>query len=134
MAVSVPTLTSEGYVRDPARKVDRLLTQAFTSDYSQSNNFRGFITSVQYLIQDAGQDMNKLEESLDQALRRLFGGYFDSIDVDIQVKPISAENPYRMGVEVRSILIQDGMRYNIARLLYLSPSGVLAQLLPISYT
>lgn len=133
MGFAVPTLTAEGYVREPNRMVDRLLANAFASDASQSNTAHGNIISIQAIIAECGQDMSLLQRTMQGSLQSLFGRYFDTAEIRVEIKPISDSEPYRMNIEVQSGLTLDGKRYNLARALLSTPQGVLVNLLPITY-
>lgn len=83
MSVYVPTLSRAGWSKSPQEKVDYLLSDFFTSEYSQSYLFGGSITSLTYLIQRFQGDIPSLIDSMRDKLNSYFECYFDAAVVDI---------------------------------------------------
>ena len=60
MGKPLPTLSSSGFVSGIAEKADRLMSYYFVSEDSQSNLYRGQITSLPKQIQLLGNDEQAL--------------------------------------------------------------------------
>lgn len=112
----VPTLTSKGWVADAESKADALLSYYFTSQYSQSNLFAGNISSLQYMIQQWGNNPSALQNKLSQALQTYLGRYFDNAAVDVTVLDPTSQQDARLTVRVDAMVTQNGENYSLGRL------------------
>lgn len=95
------TLDSAGYISDPPMIVDRVFNYFSVANYSQSMVHYGQIKSLPWLIQHHAQDLYGLEHAIKDALEVMLSGYFDSVNVDCQIRPEIE------GVEVKQNIIVD---------------------------
>ena len=82
----VPTLTTMGWVTSAAHKFDFAFTDFLLSNYSQSNEFYGSISSLQWIIQKNSGDTAALETESKAALTTHLGSLFDSVEVRTLVR------------------------------------------------
>ena len=119
MSVDLPTLSSGGFIRDPAVKLERIISYFFIADYSQSNQHRDRVSSLPYLIKTYGHDPSILVERIQSALEGMLGAYFDSAYVNVnQEDPLSPEPEYNIIME--GTVSHGGNKYDISRLLTIS--------------
>lgn len=116
MPINLPTLSTGGFVKDPAQVLDTLLSYFFVADYSQSNAHYGKVSSLPYIIKDKSNDISGLKRSVESALDTLLSGYFDSINIDVTVeqKNRDAES---YDIQLAGTVTLDGKSYGIAKLL-----------------
>lgn len=132
MAVQYPSLTSEGFVSDPQRVAAYLMTNALASDASQSNLFRGAVTSIQSIIQGAGQDVRKMTQGIQTGLEDMYRRYFDQVNFDVKIEPISADKPNTLNIRLEGSVVSNGTRYDLGRALMVN-EGVIQQVIPLNY-
>lgn len=85
---ALPSLDSEGWVTNIDQLIDRVLSYTFLSDASQSTMFKGYITSVQAIIQKNGDDALGLQEDMRMGLDNTFRRWFDKIEIDVRVQDV----------------------------------------------
>lgn len=128
MSNAYPSLTTTGWITDPAQRADVLLYDFFVANYSQSIIFRGKIKSLSYFLQ-RHQDIFVLRDVLQQALSSLLNSYYDSAEVSIKVVPVADDagnvaNEFSMDIQISAIVIQDGKRYSLGKLVNVTNAKV----------
>lgn len=81
----VPTLSTDNFVSEPILKLDTLYAYFLASEYSQSNIYRGNISSMKYLIQENSGKENKLVANIINQLTLYLERYFDTVNVYAEV-------------------------------------------------
>jgi hypothetical protein len=114
----VPTLTAKGWATDMETKADMLLSYYFTSQYSQSNLYRGGISSLQYQLQQWGNNPMSLQNYLQTAISTYLSKYFDSANVLITIVDPTSQQDQRMTVQVDARVTQNGVTASLGRLVY----------------
>lgn len=80
----VPTMSTQGWVTDPAIKFDKLLADFFLADHNQSYIYKGSIQTLQGLIEKNGNQINSLIGELQQVLRTYLERYYTTVDLDVK--------------------------------------------------
>lgn len=124
---AVITLSSDGWVTAIDKKADRILMNAFASDFSQSNMFAGQITSIQHMIYAAGQDVHAAGTTIANALEKLYQRFFDAAVFKCTVSAWG-DNSGRYDLAFQGTVTQDGRRYDFGRQLS-SANGKVVQYL-----
>ena len=83
MAKLVPTLSSEGWKRQPASAADALLTYFFTTDRDQSHQYEG-ISSLPGVLHDYLGRLNELPGAVKNMLETYLMHYYDLAVVDVR--------------------------------------------------
>lgn len=112
----VPTLTSKGWAADPESKADALLSYYFTNQYSQSNLFAGSITSLQWQLQQYGNNPVELQTRMENSLQSYLSGYFDQVAVEVLIIDPTSTTDNRITVQVNAMVTQDSKSYSLGRL------------------
>lgn len=81
--IPVPTLSTQGWVRDPVGKFDFLLAHFFLSDYNQTFLYRGHVTSLPRIIEKHGSDMAAVINDLRTSLSAYMASYYDAVEVEV---------------------------------------------------
>lgn len=123
---AVPTLTSEGWITAVDKKCDRLLMNAFASDKSQSNMFQG-VTSIQAIIYENSDNVDKAGVEIASALQVMFGHHFDAAIFSSNVTEF-AEGNGRYDVSITGTVIQEMRKYDFGRMVK-SVNGIVVELL-----
>lgn len=116
MAAPVPSLSSDGWINDIARKTDRLLSYFFVSEESQSNIYDGQIASLPGLIREYGNRPLDLKSQMREALINMLKGYYDSVDVSVSVSTENTQIPGRADVTVTITVTENGKSYQVPQL------------------
>jgi len=117
MGKPLPTLSSSGFVSGIAEKADRLMSYYFVSEDSQSNLYRGQITSLPKQIQLLGNDEQALTSRITKELERLLGSYFDGVEVNVTTAIPNTQDPNRINVTVSATVAENGQQYSLAKLI-----------------
>lgn len=118
MPVYVPTLSKAGWSTGIAERIDYLLSDFFTSEYSQSYLFNGSISSITYLIQRYQGNIPGLIEATRTTLEDYFGGYFDNVLIDVTSDAGSIENPSSsVSLTIFCQVTENGKQYSAAKLI-----------------
>jgi len=84
MAKAIPTLNVEGFIKDTDTMVIKLYEYFIVSEYSQSNTFRGNISSLKYILQ-SNTDILDIKNEIVNTLETMYGRYFDSVTAIVDV-------------------------------------------------
>lgn len=118
MSANVPTLSSAGFVSDPARKLDHLMSYFFIAEYSQSTVHAGYVTSLPYLIKNHAHDPAVLVDRIETSLKRMLDGYFEDVTINVTLDPVKEENQDpKIDIQVEGIVVDEGKSYPLAKLL-----------------
>ncbi len=126
MAIPVPSLSASGWVTEIAEKADKLFANFFVSDYSQSNFYRGTITSLPYMVRQWGNDRHKLGPEMEDALHRYLSRYFEEVQVTVNITTDNnATDPENsLSIEVDALVSEGGKRHSIGHLISTMESKV----------
>lgn len=81
--IPIPSLSSNGWVTAQAQKADLLMAHFFASDALQSYLYINNVSSLPYIVEQAGDDIITLTQQLRLTLEKYLGRYYDLVDVDI---------------------------------------------------
>lgn len=111
----VPTMSTSGYVSDTNTKFDFLISDFFTSDYNQTAVYPGYVSSVQRILQDSGNNVASVISSLNNKLTTYLNRYFTYVNVSvIDNTPKSDSASVSLTITVK--LDDDGSSYVFERL------------------
>lgn len=117
MSAVIPTLSTAGFVSDTPTMLDRMLAYYLTSDFSQSNIFKGKILSLQKQIQSYQHDRRQLETQIRDDLIGYFGSVSDSASVKVTTELPNPDDPNRINVTVDAVVVKNGVNYSLGRLI-----------------
>lgn len=115
MTYSLPTLSSAGYVQDPAQILDTLLSYFFVADYSQSNAHYGEVASLPYIIKVNSNNRGGLTRDVESTLVRMLGAYYDSVSINVTVEENNG-SPESYDIRVTGSVTSKGRQYSLAKL------------------
>lgn len=115
MAYSLPTLSSAGYIQDPAQILDNLLSYFFVADYSQSNAHYGNIASLPYIIKVNSNNRDGLTRDVERTLSRMLASYYDTVSINVTVEENNA-SPESYDIKVTGSVTSKGRTYGLAKL------------------
>lgn len=83
MDAPVPTLSMQGWVTDPAGKLDFALSHFFLSEANQTNLYPGHVYSFPQLVQQCGGEASQLISLLQDALQNYLKSYYSYAQVEV---------------------------------------------------
>lgn len=79
--IPYPSLDS-GYIYDPGKKLDALMSDFYEAEHAQSYLFRGSITSLPYILQQYPDNSDEVINKIRTYLRAYLLKYFDDVIVE----------------------------------------------------
>lgn len=123
MVTPVPTLSTYGFVRDQASKIDYLLSHFFLSDYNQTYLYPGNVTSLPEIIQKHGGEVAGVISELNRRLRDYLLRYYIDVDLEIRMADNSDADLSTKAELIISVNVMDeGINSQFIRLLRSSDS------------
>ena len=123
--LAVPSLSPAGWISDPAAKADALLSYFFTSMYSQTLIYANEVSSLQYLLQQYGSDVNQLTVQIEKTLNKYLGRYYDLASVTVTNDVNDLTNiTSTANISIFCSITENGQTYSIGNLLKVSNSKV----------
>ncbi len=124
MTIPVPVLSPAGWVTEPSAKADALTSHIFEADFSQSFIYNGKVTSLQYLIEQYGDNMIKLTQEVQSALEAYFGRYYDSATAEVTNNDNSANTGTAVTLYIYVGVTENGNSYSIGKEVSINNSKV----------
>lgn len=119
--VPLATLSTDGYVKDPARISAKLLSYFFKSDKSQSVNYRNSISSLPYIISKNPNNIQAIKDDIENGLTKMFSAHFDQVSVlpshNMIVDPATGKETGRVNINVAISFMHNGQLKQVARLI-----------------
>lgn len=116
----VPTLSTFNWVKNPAERIDFLLTHMFYADKLQTSLYGNNVTSIPWILEESSGSLDKATVAMRQAINTYLLRYYDSVQVDISTTeedPDVSSTKVRMSLQIS--VIQDGVEYQVSRLISL---------------
>lgn len=125
MKANVPTLSPEGWLKDLVSAANKLMDYFLASEHSQSDQFKGHVTSFPYLVQQSGHDPNELESNVQIQLSTFLRRTFEEVNVQVDSNNLdSPDGRYNLTIDV--MITDKGKQYSLGRLIEIGESKILA--------
>lgn len=113
--IPVPTLSTLGWVRTVAEKIDFLLAHFFYSDQFQTTLYGNNVSNFQAILEQYGNDVTGAANAVRDTLTRYLGRYYQSVNVNTSTSLEDASKSSSRMVMVLSIFFtENGVEYNAA--------------------
>ena len=125
-----PSLSTEGWISDGKKILDRLLSCYLTTDTRQTYLFQNNLTSLAktyYLYINQPEEMSS---AIKTDLQKMLGYYFKIVDVRTVLKQSSVNNDYYILISA-NVTDSDGRTYELARITQINTSR-LRKIIPIN--
>ncbi len=77
----IPTLSTDNFITEPILKLDALYAYFLSSEFSQTNTYKGNVSSLKYLMQKNTGDNNGLVSDIISTLTTYLKRYFTEVNV-----------------------------------------------------
>lgn len=111
-----PALTETGWTTSSLEVANKILSDMFESDYSQTYIYTGGVTSLAWIMQQTEGRIYEAIGLLNQSLLNYFNKYFRSVKVDVIETPGSISHLIELNVHV-TFADKEGIIYNLGRIL-----------------
>lgn len=116
--IPVPTLSTFGWATNTVERIDFLLTHIFYADKFQTSLYGNNVTSIQWLLEEAGGDMAMAATSMGQAINTYLTRYYDSARVDVDYKDEDPEKSASKVIMTLNIAVtENGIEHQVSRLI-----------------
>ncbi len=114
-----PSLSPDGWIESDPHKADNIFSQFFLSNYSQSQLYRGNVSSFAWVVQEGTGDMNKTASLMQSTLSNYFSRYFTNVTIDVTWKS-ETTNSSRIALSVYiGFTGYDGKAYSLGKIVNL---------------
>jgi hypothetical protein len=121
MAIPVPSLSSAGWVTAPADKADLIMAHFFEAEKSQTFLYGDNVTSLQWLVEQFGNNPTSMTQELRDALNVYLNRYYTGVIVNINVVDDGTPR-YELRVFIQ--VTEDGKQYSFGKLLQVTNSKI----------
>lgn len=97
--IPYPSIDS-GFIYDPGKKLDALMSDFYESEQAQSYLFKSQITSFPYILQQYPNDSDAVIQAVKSSLRNLFLKYFDDCNVETAIEDTTSATRYDIRIYV----------------------------------
>ena len=122
----VPVLSSAGWITDTSGKIDALLAHFFESMKSQTLVYGPNVSSLQFLLQQYGNNPNELTQNLERTLETYLGRYYDLAMVSVTNDATINNTNSVYGLKLYCSITENGQTYSVGNLLKVSNSKLTA--------
>lgn len=77
--IPVPTLSTQGWVRELSAKIDYLLAHYFSTDEKQSNVYAKSMSNIQSIIQNHAGDPVSTADAISRSVQTYLGRYYENV-------------------------------------------------------
>jgi hypothetical protein len=113
---AVMSLSTAGWITDPGRMLDQLLSDFCVAEKSQSVWYQDNIASLPYLVQQKGNRPDELVSLVTSALQNHISPHYQGLEINVKWEPMPNEvkenTRYNLIVEISALL--NGVRVNLA--------------------
>lgn len=110
----VPHLGLKHWVTDPVSMLDLMLAQSMVSEWSQTNQYRGTITSFPYLVAKFGSDPLQMTRETETAYQNYIEKHYEGALVTVTFNdPKDGSGKYELYIYIEVFV--DGKKYDLTR-------------------
>lgn len=119
-AILFPSLSEDSWVKSPDKIADYLMSHFLVSNYSQTYVYKGWVTSLPWILQDTQGDISKATMAVRSALITYFSRFFSTVVVEVD-ETINAESPSKGQISIYVKFTDTvGKQYSVGKLLTIS--------------
>jgi hypothetical protein len=119
-----PSLSEDGWVNNSVKLADKLLSDFFISDFSQTYLYSGAVSSFPWIIQNKQGNIVETAALVQSTLNVYFSRYFNNVVVESQDQT-SADSPSKGNITLYIKFTDDeGIEYVIGKLLEIADMNI----------
>jgi len=105
-------LDTSGIIVSPGAMVKRIMENFMVSDNSQTFFYIGEVSSLRHIFSNFDNDIENLRVSIINALERMYGRYFDSVDAFVNAE--LNEDGVSVDIDMSVSVTNDGIPYTLS--------------------
>jgi len=114
MARALLTLSTDGWIGDPEKRLARLFGHAMTTDYYQAPIYHGELTSIPYLLSLTPNNIEATASSIQEALTVFLTPQFDNVNVEVYPDADDTESA-KAEIFIDIVVEEDGSQFSLGR-------------------
>lgn len=119
-----PSLSEDGWVNNSVKIADKLLSDFFISDFSQTYLYSGAVSSFPWIIQNKQGNITETAALVQSTLNVYFSRYFNNVVVESQDQT-SADSPSKGQITLYvKFTDDDGIEYVVGKLLEIADMNI----------
>lgn len=119
-----PSLSEDGWVNNSVKIADKLLSDFFISDFSQTYLYSGAVSSFPWIIQNKQGNITETAVLVQSTLNVYFSRYFNNVVVESQDQT-SADSPSKGQITLYvKFTDDDGIEYVVGKLLEITDMNI----------
>lgn len=116
--IPVPTLSTQGWVKDLSSKIDFLLSHYVSTDQEQSNVYKPHISNLQYLIEQYAGDPLSTADAISRSIQTYLGRYYENVIAEARFSLLNEkESQTTVKITLSLNFTEEGVNYTANRLL-----------------
>lgn len=116
-SVAIPSLGTDGWIKESAKGLDKLMAYVFESDRSQSYSYEEHIVSIPYIYATYKDDPGLMAKNMATDLTVYLSRHFSVADVQCHTSP-DVDNPNNIALILTvSVTDTDGKKYDLNKLI-----------------
>lgn len=119
-----PSLDTDGWLSSPTDVADKLMSDFFDSNYSQTDIYLGNVSSFGYIMQVTKGDLNACKSKIEETLKSYFLRYFSNVTIEVTTESVNpTSSKAELGIYM-TFTDTDGKMYNLGKLVQLEGTKV----------
>lgn len=116
--IPVPTLSTQGWVKDLSSKIDFLLAHFVSTDQEQSNVYKDHLSNLQYLIEQYTGDPLSTADAIARTVQIYLGRYYENVIAEARFSLVDEkESQTTVKITLSLNFTEEGVNYTANRLL-----------------
>lgn len=118
MSNPLPTLSTSGFVRQPAEKIDFALSHFVYADGAQSSLYGSNVSSLQVVLERNSGSIDATVSDLKNTLQSYLQKYFDSVSIDAKYsEEDSSSSMSKINIQLSIVVTVDQVEYEVTKVI-----------------
>ena len=118
MSIPLPTLSTSGFVRQPAEKIDFALAHFVYADGAQSSLYTSNVSSLQVVLERNTGSIDATVSDLKNTLQSYLQRYFDSVSIDAKYsEEDQSTSMSKINIQLSIVVTVDQVEYEVTKVI-----------------
>ena len=124
----LPSLSESGWITSSLQKADFIFSHFFESNFSQTEIYKGHVSSFAYLLATYHNDNDRLVNEMQSVLTNYFGRYFNSVDCEVKWTTNAINSSIVELTLYLTFVDAEGKEYNLSKIISTSGNKIISVL------